>query len=217
MFTGLVQGTGKINRFERQGNEAWLGVTPEFAFPAPVQGESVAVNGACLTLETCTRELVMYASGETLGLTNLGGLSPGDSVNLERALALGDRLGGHLVSGHVDCLAVVRDLRAAGQSRIYHLEFPEKYSGQVISKGSVALDGISLTVNSCGPGFLEVNIIPETQKATTVSFWKSGTRVNMETDMIGKYVQSLLYPWDPGKKTQTTSDISLDFLREHGF
>jgi riboflavin synthase len=218
MFTGIIQGTAKIKRISRQGAEVRLGVIPEFDFTNPVQGESIAVNGACLTLEDFRSELVMYASAETLQRTNLGELNSGDAVNLERALALGDRLGGHLVSGHVDCLAVVQDFRDAGQSRIYRLGFPQEFSGQVISKGSIALDGISLTINSCGADFLEVNIIPETRKTTTVSSWRNGKNVNMETDLIGKYVQNLLQPWTEDRdKSGGKPDISIDFLREHGF
>lgn len=220
MFTGLIQGTAKIKRISRRGAEVRLGVIPEFEFPQPVQGESIAVNGACLTLEGFQSEFLMYASAETLQRTNLGELSPGEAVNLERALALGDRLGGHLVSGHVDCLAEVRDFRDAGQSRIYRLGFPPEFSAQVIPKGSVALDGISLTINNCGADFLEVNIIPETRKTTTVSSWKSGKKVNMETDLIGKYVQNILRPWTGDgdrDKDGPGSNISRHFLREHGF
>jgi riboflavin synthase len=138
-------------------------------------------------------------------------------VNLERALALGDRLGGHLVSGHVDCLATVADVKPVGQSKIYRLHFPEEWSIYVVTKGSVALDGISLTVNHCGTGFLEVNIIPATQKETNMSGWAPGTEVNMELDMIAKYVRQMLTPFRQKDQAGKHSGLSEDFLREHGF
>ena len=141
-------------------------------------------------------------------------------MNLERALALGARLGGHLVSGHVDCLAQVTDITPVGASRVYTLSFPAEYGPLVVPKGSVTLDGISLTVNQCGPDHLSVNIIPATQQSTTISAWAPGTQVNMETDLIGKYVQSMLGPWlgkgDAGDG-KPASSLNMDFLREHGF
>ncbi len=219
MFTGLIAGTAKIVRLDRLSKEMRLALVPDFPFPHPKTGESIAVNGACLSLEDSGKELCMYASTETLAQTNLGELRSGSRVNLERAVAMGERLGGHIVSGHVDCLAVVTDVRPSGRSRIYRLEFPEEFQGQIVRKGSVSLDGISLTVNECGRDFLEVNIIPETQKNTTINSWKNGTRVNMETDLIGKYVQHLLQPWT-GENEGSGNDnpgISLNFLREHGF
>jgi len=158
-----------------------------------------------------------YASAETMSVTNLGALSVSSSVNLERALAMGDRLGGHIVSGHVDCLAEVLTVRQAGESRIYRLGFPAEFATQVIPKGSVALDGISLTVNDCGHDYLEVNIIPATQRETTISGWSSGRQVNMETDVIGKYVQRMLSPWTSGPAGPEPSKITPDFLKEHGF
>jgi len=180
-------------------------------------GESIAVNGVCLTVETAgEKEFTAYASGETLSRSNLGALKLGGTVNLERALALGDRLGGHLVSGHVDCLAEVAAVTPAGQSVQYRITFPEEESVFVVPKGSVALDGISLTVNECGEGWLCVNIIPSTQGATTISGWKPGTAVNMETDMLGKYVLRMLGPWKDAKGGKA-SKISETFLREHGF
>ncbi|MGM0610031.1 MAG: riboflavin synthase [Thermodesulfobacteriota bacterium] len=218
MFTGLVLGTGRIINVSGSGNEARIAVSPDFEFDNPQNGESVAVNGACLTLESHSSGLLMYASAETLGRTNVGQLRPGSVVNLERALAVGDRLGGHIVSGHVDCLAEISGIREAGQSRIYTLRFPSFFSKQIIAKGSIALDGISLTINSCGTDFLEVNIIPETRKTTSVETWKTGSKINMETDMIGKYVQNLLAPWaDKADTYQEKPDISFDFLRKHGF
>jgi len=221
MFTGLIQGKGRVETVEARGAETRLKIRALFDLKDIAQGESIAVNGACLTVETYGANwFTVYASAETLKHTSLGGLNTGAEVNLERALALGDRLGGHLVSGHVDCLACVAGITPAGESRVYTLSFPAEFGALVVPKGSITLDGISLTVNDCGPEFLSVNIIPATQRETTISGWTPGTRVNMETDLIGKYVQSMLQPWlatvgaGGGKPAST---LSMDFLREHGF
>lgn len=218
MFTGLVQGVGTVEAVENRGRETRFRIRAAFLGPVTA-GESIAVNGACLTAEAPdTGRFACYASAETLSVTNLGALRGGSKVNLERAMALGDRLGGHLVSGHVDCLAEVKSAAPAGESKIYTLSFPAAFAAQVIPKGSVALDGISLTVNDCGPDFLTVNIIPATQRETTIAAWTPGYRANMETDLIGKYVQRFLVPWE-GKNAgaKAPGGMSEEFLRRHGF
>lgn len=222
MFTGLVQCTGRVEAVEGRGLERRFRLLPHDRMAGLTNGESIAVNGVCLTVESHgSSSFTAYASGETLERTNLGRLRTADAVNLERALALGDRLGGHLVSGHVDTLAEVTSVRAAGQSTLYRLGFSAEWGPLVVSKGSVALDGISLTVNACGSDYLEVNIIPETQRETTVAGWTPGRTVNMETDLIGKYVQSMLAPWLEGLASDAEVDkkstLTIDFLREHGF
>ena len=218
MFTGIIWGVGQIAAMDRRGSETRFTVRPGFALTDYALGESIAVNGVCLTVETFGAGwFTAYASAETMSVTNLGALRVSSTVNLERALAMGDRLGGHLVSGHVDCLAEVLSIRQAGQSRIFKLGFPSAFAAQVIPKGSVALDGISLTVNDCGQDYLEVNIIPATQRETTISGWTPGQRVNMETDVIGKYVQRMLAPWNEGRRQPASSSITPDFLKEHGF
>lgn len=218
MFTGIIWGVGQIAAMDRRGGETRFTVRPGFTLADYALGESIAVNGVCLTVETFGAGwFTAYASAETMSVTNLGALRVSSTVNLERALAMGDRLGGHLVSGHVDCLAEVLSIRQAGQSRIYRLGFPSTFAAQVIPKGSVALDGISLTVNDCGQDYLEVNIIPATQRETTISGWTPGQRVNMETDVIGKYVQRMLSPWNEGRPQPASSSITPDFLKEHGF
>lgn len=206
---------GEVSRIVPGNGESRLTITTLFPPPAWVQGESIAVNGACLSVETFDKNaFTAYASQETLRLTNLGSLQPGRRVNLERALALGDRLGGHLVSGHVDGLAVIENIADAGASKLIRVRFPEEFAAQVIPKGSVTLDGISLTVNACGNDFIEVNVIPETQTATTVGAWKTGRKLNFETDVLGKYVERML-----GLRRQEApeSRLTLDFLRDNGF
>ena len=219
MFTGLILGTGRIEALDKRGKETRLAVAAQFDLADIVPGESIAVNGVCLTVEEPgTNRFTAYASAETMGVTNLGRLGRGDVVNLERALAMGDRLGGHMVSGHVDCVAEVGGVEQAGESKVYTLRFPKEHGHFVVPKGSVALDGISLTVNACGPDWLSVNIIPETQRITTIAGWTPGRAVNMETDLIGKYVLKMLGAWkDAGAQGGGTGSISMEFLRGHGF
>lgn len=223
MFTGIINGQGKILAIEPRGHETRFTIAALYDLADIVAGESIAVNGTCLTVETFgTRRFSAYASAETLQRTTLGGLKTGDLVNLERALALGDRLGGHIVAGHVDCVARVLSVRQEGESRRIRLGFPQRFGQEVIEKGSVALDGVSLTVNDCGPDFLEVNVIPETWRVTTVAAWKPGADVNMETDVIGKYVRRMIAPHIGAKAPEadageTESRVTFDFLRENGF
>lgn len=216
MFTGLIECAGQMLTLENRGDETRLRIAPQ-GLREFVLGESIAVNGACLTVESFGKGwFAAYASAETMSRTTLGLLRPGGSVNLERAMALGDRLGGHLVSGHVDCVAEVAGVAPAGESRVYELRFPAEYGPQVIEKGSVALDGVSLTVNACTGTTLKVNVIPETRRVTTIGSWTPGHRVNMETDLIGKYVQRMVAPWS-GTAETPAGNITEDFLREHGF
>lgn len=215
MFTGLVIGMGEVAALAPGSGESRFSFRPLFGVDNWVKGESVAVNGVCLSVESFDREsFTAYASHETLRLSTLGELRRGDRVNLERALALGDRLGGHLVSGHADGTATVLSISKAGASRVIRVSYPEEFAGQIIPKGSVALDGISLTINACGPAFLEVNVIPETLGTTTAGDWREGRRVNFETDMIGKYVERMLGAW---KGAPREDRLTLDFLRENGF
>ena len=215
MFTGLTTAVGEVVRLVPGSGDVRLRIRPEPAFAALQKGESIAVNGACLSVEIFDADtFTAYASRETLSLTTLGGLRPGERVNLERALCLGDRLGGHLVSGHVDAQATVEHIAPAGASLRIRVRFPEIFGPQVIQKGSVALDGVSLTVNDCGSDFLEVNVIPETQKATTIGLWRPGRAVNLETDLIGKYVQRMLRPT---QDTPVSGGLTLDKLRDCGF
>jgi len=214
MFTGIIQGQGRLTAVQRSGQERVLAIRALFALEDIVIGESIAVNGACLTVQSGKSGLfTAYASAETLSRTNLSLQHPDALVNLERALIIGQRLGGHFVSGHVDCLATVQSVRDAGQSLCIRLVFPAEYGELIIPKGSVALDGVSLTVNNCGSDFLEVNVIPETRRVTTIASWEPGTRVNMEADMIGKYVLRMLAPRREGAR----DGLDENFLREHGF
>ena len=226
MFTGLINGQGVILALHPSGNETRLFIEARYELDNIELGESIAVNGTCLTVESFEyRKFSAYASAETMSRTALGQLRAGSRVNLERALAVGDRFGGHIVSGHVDCVAHVVSIRQVGESRCVRLSFPQELESEILPKGSVALDGISLTVNACGHNFLEVNGIPETWRVTTVTDWKPGTPVNLETDVIGKYVRHMMRPYAPNAdspsamqdRTPTSSGISLEYLRENGF
>lgn len=217
MFTGIIASIGTVSEILRSGSQARLTITPNKDFRPYQFGESIAVNGACLTVETTQGPaFVAYASAKTMEVTTLGFLARGSLVNLERALALGDRLGGHLVSGHVDTVAQVTRITQAGESRVVRIAFDPAVAAEIIPKGSVALDGVSLTVNDCGPDFLEVNVIPATWQETTIAHWRVGTKVNLETDLIGKYVARMLAPWR-ASSAPCASTITEDFLRQHGF
>lgn len=188
MFTGIIEGLGKVMSVTRSSGQLTFRVHPEFLIDQYQPGESIALNGVCLTVSHYDHDgFEVYASEETVKRTNLGKLKTGSMINLERALRVGDRVGGHFVSGHVDDVASVRAIKSAGESKIFRVEFNSTYFPLVIEKGAIALDGVSLTVNRCGRNFLEVNVIPETLKRTLISAWRVGYQPNIEFDFLGKY------------------------------
>lgn len=199
MFTGLVQDVGTIERISRGAmTELWVRTSLNARSFAP--GESIAVDGACLTVvKTRPGAFLVQASAETLRRTVLGGYVQGSQVNLERALALGDRLGGHLVLGHVDAVGTVVAEATEGGARVLEISLPEALAPWFIEKGSVCVDGVSLTVNALGPGAFSVALIPETQARTTLGGKEVGARVNLEADLIGKYVARLFELRAPGR------------------
>ena len=188
MFTGLVEGTGRIQG--REGER--LLVKPDFPFDPGERGASIAVNGCCLTLERRGGggELVFFTLGETLSRTNLGALPVGAHVNLERALRAGAPLDGHLVQGHVDAACrVLEQGRAATGDMTLKVAIPAEYAPLAVEKGSVAVDGVSLTVAALGDDWFSVCLIPETRQRTALSLLRAGSRVNIEFDILGKYVR----------------------------
>ncbi|MFZ5587686.1 MAG: riboflavin synthase [Thermodesulfobacteriota bacterium] len=193
MFTGLIEGAGRLIRITPQGPDAVLVIAPPWPLTEAVLGESVAVNGACLTVTKVMGEgFCVDVSAESLARTTLGALRPGAAVNLERAMKLGERLGGHLVTGHVDCVGSLARRERLGSSTRLWITIPAEHLRMMVEKGSVAVDGVSLTVNQVGGDGFGLNIIPHTLAATTLQLAKEGDSVNIETDLIGKYVARLL-------------------------
>ncbi len=216
MFTGIIAGAGKIESIRHAGSGVVFKVDTGFDLSDPEEGESIAVNGVCLTAyNILSRSFLADVSPETLSRSTLGSFTCGQQVNLERAVRLCDRLGGHLVSGHVDCTATVHSIREVGEYTIFHFILPMEQMRYVIEKGSIAIDGISLTVNSCQQNRFSVSIIPHTLKVTTLGLLRVGGSVNIEVDIIGKYVEKLLAPGTP--QQGATATVTSHFLAENGF
>jgi riboflavin synthase len=193
MFTGIIQATGTVRRIERRAGGAVLTVHARLRGGAVRSGESIAVDGVCLTVEAADRgRFRTRATPETMRRSALAGLRVGAVVNLERSLRLGDRLGGHLVFGHVDGIAVLRRITPDGEARLYSFSAPRPLMRYLVEKGSVALGGVSLTVFDCGPREFTVSLVPHTLRSTTLGRLRPGAQLNLETDMLARYVEKLL-------------------------
>ena len=193
MFTGIIQALGTMSRLVRQGDEGLLSITTDLPLEDVLIGDSIAVNGVCLTVTAKgSQTFTADVSAETLARTNLGNLHPGVSVNLEKSLRLQDFLGGHLVLGHVDGLGRISEKTVRTKSLLFVFEVPDGLSKYIVEKGSVAVDGISLTVNRCVRNQFHVNMIPHTAQKTTLGSKRVSDPVNIETDIIGKYVERLM-------------------------
>lgn len=217
MFTGLIEGTGRIKSVTFTGGDMRLAVVPLFDMTDCRIGESISVNGVCLTVtEINSDSISMYVSKETISTSSLGGIKQGDHVNMERALTLSSRLGGHLVSGHIDTVGRILKKEMVRGSWLIRIEIDNDTSRYIVKKGSVAIDGISLTVNNCRELFFEVNIIPETARMTTILIKKEGDLVNIETDLIGKYVERFLRKERETEKG-SSSNIDMEMLNRYGF
>ena len=209
MFTGIVEGLGKVKRLTMKGADAVLEIEAAIDLNDIVLGDSIAVNGTCLTVTARNKNIFNAdVSAETLDKTNLKRLRPGDKVNLEKSLRAGGYLGGHFVLGHIDTTGRILSQTQKSGSLILAVEIDDKLSRYIVEKGSVAVDGVSLTVNKLEKGRFYVNIIPHTAEKTTIVMKKEGDWVNIETDILGKYVEKLL---------QTPRGIDNDFLARHGF
>lgn len=216
MFTGIIQGLGTLKDIRQAGQGLVLTIHPDFSIKDTLEGDSIAVNGVCLTAANISHDVFsVEVSPETLSRTTLPGLRVGNLVNLELALRLSDRLGGHLVSGHVDGIGEVIKKENLSRFALFTIAIPESLDRYIIEKGSVAIDGISLTVNKCNKGRFSVAIIPHTAKLTTMGFRNKGDKINIEVDLIGKYIEKLLLAGHI--KLEKSTNIDKDFLAQHGF
>jgi len=213
MFTGIIEDTGKVSRIEHRGREKRLTLELPLHLTEVQLGDSINVNGVCLTVVQKKKQAIeLDLSMETLEKTALKELKEGDQVNLERALRLTDRLGGHIVTGHVDGIGEIVEKREEMDFLRLTVRIPESLSRYVVQKGSIAIDGISLTVNEYQEREIQVTLIPYTIEKTTLRQKRVGDQVNLEGDILGKYVEKFLNRGDakPGQ-------VDLTFLKEHGF
>jgi riboflavin synthase len=194
MFTGIIHTNGVIESLERLDAGARLRIRGTDDEPF-ARGESVAVNGVCLTVVPNSISLLTEISNETLARTTLGSLGTGARVNIERALVVGDRVGGHFVQGHVDTTGTLISKKSEGEFAVYRWSFPGDFAELVVSKGSIAVDGVSLTVIDPDDSSFAAALIPETLRRTTLGTARIGERVNLEFDMIAKYVRTLVAPY----------------------
>ena len=219
MFTGIIEGLGTIREIRSEGQGKRMAVDADFFLAQTRIGDSICVSGSCLTVVMIdAKRFTVDVSPETLARTTFGNAKIGDRVNLERALRLSDRIDGHLVSGHIDGIGTITLKQNIGNAVIVSFKVSEFISHYMIQKGSVAVDGISLTINNCGHDSFDVSIIPHTAKLTTIGFKKTGDLVNIETDMIGKYVERFVggKRHDQNKK-EAGDSISMEFLAKSGF
>lgn len=218
MFTGLIEGIGKIKAIRRLGDDMKVTIAPLFQMTDCRVGESISVNGVCLTVTDFSKgAFSMDVSGETLSRSTLRLLRQGHQVNLERALRLSDRLGGHLVLGHVDGIGEIQKKETQQRSCLLRIGIEEQVSHYIIEKGSIAVDGISLTINRCEGSYFEVNIIPQTGMETTVLKKNVGELVNIETDLIGKYVEKFISRDRARQEEKVASAVNLEMLIKQGF
>ncbi len=216
MFTGIIEGVGAVRSVRRKGDGAELEIGCDFDLERTNVGDSISVNGCCLTVTSrLGKSFWADLSPETVATSTLGALKEGDSVNLERALVLGSRLDGHIVQGHVDGVGKVIDIVGEKGSREFIIEIPDNLSRYVVEKGSVAVDGVSLTVNRVTDNHFSVMVIPHTQLKSTFQLMKRGNRVNLEVDIIGKYVEKLTFL--DSEQYEKGSKITKEFLKKHGF
>ena len=216
MFTGIIEGTGKVKTIHQKEDGLQLEIAVDFNLEQTNVGESIAVNGCCLTITSRLGDTFWAdVSLETVARTTLGDLKEDSAVNLERPLKLGERLGGHLVQGHIDGTALVEEVVDLGETKRITFKCPSDLSRYIVEKGSIAIDGVSLTVNHVEGDHFSVMIIPHTQAKTTFQGLIKGARVNLEVDIIGKYVDKLSHL--DSEEYQKGTNITKEFLKKHGF
>lgn len=215
MFTGIIEELGTLQEIERGSHSAVLHIRCKKVLEGTRIGDSIAVNGVCLTVTSIRNEgYTADVMAETLNRTALGSLQRGSRVNLERAMPADGRFGGHIVAGHVDGVGKIMKITQDETAVWYQISTSPEVNRYIVEKGSITIDGISLTVAKVGDTDFHVSIIPHTQSNTTLADKEVGAEVNLETDIIGKYVEKLL---QPGKPEQRESKITMKFLMEHGF
>lgn len=219
MFTGIIQSVGKILGMESRGGDMRLHIqTGTLPMEDVHLGDSIATNGVCLTvIERSTQAYKADVSRETLALSTLAGLKPGSPVNLEKALTLSTPLGGHLVSGHVDGVGTVLERREDARSVRFRIEAPAELARYIAHKGSICVDGASLTVNAVDANRFELNIVPHTLSETIMGGYVAGTRVNLEVDLIARYLERLLLGEKAAESKASSQGVSLGLLAERGF
>ncbi len=217
LFTGLIEEKGYIKKIQASGEGTGLVIGAGKVLSDLKIGDSIAVSGPCLTVTDKGKDsFTAWAMPETIKRTNLSTLAAGEPVNLERALALGDRLGGHLVSGHIDAVVALTGRREQGGSFILTFEMPEDLDRYIVAKGSAALDGVSLTIIDIDSGSFSVGLIPHTAAETTLGQKEVGSSINLEVDLIGKYVEKMLSPYRQGEHDRKET-ITLSYLQEKGY
>lgn len=219
MFTGIIEGLGTIIEIRPAGRGKRLTFDADFVLDQTKIGDSISVSGVCLTVVMIDgKRFQIDVSPETFSKTTFLRAKMGDRVNLERALRLSGRIDGHLVSGHIDGIGTVKRKQNAGNAVIFTIGVPESLSRYMVKKGSVAVDGISLTINNCGRDSLDVSIIPHTAKLTTMGLSKVGDPVNIETDMIGKYVERFVNKMQySDREKEIGQSVDMQFLIKTGF
>ena len=220
MFTGIIEGLGTLSGIRPAGQGKRLTIDADYTLDQTRIGDSIAVNGACLTVvKVNLKRFEVDLSPETLEVSTFEGAKLGDRLNLERAMRLSDRIDGHLVLGHVDGIGVIKERKKVANAVMVTIGVPEALARYMIQKGSIAIDGISLTINACEPRRITVSIIPHTAEKTTIGMKQNGDPVNLETDMIGKYVERFTQAGsvDSSKKTNASSGIDMEYLAKSGF
>jgi riboflavin synthase len=214
MFTGIIEEVGKIRAVNAAGQGGKITVAAKNVTDGVKLGESIAINGVCLTvIEFDSRSLAFDISAETLALTTLGRLRPGMPVNLERSLAVGGRLGGHIVQGHVDGRGEFLSRRVVGDGVVIRFGYPSELGRYICLKGSIAVEGISLTVSGLDAGWFEVAIIPHTLKMTNLGSLESGDPINLEVDIVAKYIERLVQ----GESSAQKPKLTMENLRDLGY
>jgi len=219
MFTGIIEAIGSVSQMQDKGGDLRLTLdVGKLDMNDVALGDSIAVNGVCLTvIEMTGSSFAADVSAETLRLTSLGKLATGSPVNLEKALTLQTRLGGHMVSGHVDALGKILERRDDARSVWFKVEAPANLAKYIVHKGSITVDGTSLTVNAVDGNEFELNIVPHTAQETIMSGYQPGTEINLEVDIIGRYLERLLLGEKAAEKGVTGNGVDMELLQKAGF